>query len=341
MDRQPHSRLRLAGRLLVLAIMATLFAWGVMTTGISRIASKLDENFWLAIIAAQPLVLAAIATMGMRLSELVRRPRIAFPVGIKAYALFAGLNLFLPARLAELIKATYVRDHAGVPLSQGFAGILIGILLDLAVFSVIALFCLTFVVDRTVSEDTRKVFVLLAAASLALIVLGPLVLRPFAGNRLVHAVAKIPYLGVILARIADHAFDQVSAARMTMFMAFSVVGWGCTFAMVLTVLTVLGQSDPGPAAALAVLFGMTAGALIPVLPGGLGTSEAGVVLILMALGESFDTSLVAAVAVRLASSLSPVVLASLIVVHERTGLRALLTDLYRVAAQFRNRPPER
>ncbi len=327
--------LRLAGRLLILAVVAALFVWGIMTTGITRIVSRIDERFWLAVALAQPVALAGISVMGMRLSELVRRPRIPFFQGIKAFALFAGLNLFLPARLAELVKATYVRDHAGVPLSQGLAGIFLGILLDLTIFSLLAIFCFTFIIGRAVGEETKTTFIVLALVSSALIVTSPLLLRIMATARVSRVVSRIPYFGGIVSRITDHARGQATPRRMAMFMAFSIVGWGCSYATALTVLTVLGQTDLGFFGALAVFFAMTAGALITVLPGGLGTSEAGVVLILMALGETFDTSLVTAIALRLGFALGPVVLASLIILHEPTGLRGLRDDLYRAAGEIR------
>jgi uncharacterized membrane protein YbhN (UPF0104 family) len=318
--------------------MLMLFVWGIANSGIERIAARLDERFWLAILAAQPVVLATIVVMGMRLSELLRRPRIRFLVGIKAFALFAGLNLFLPARLAELLKATYARDNAGVALSEGFAGVLLGVLLDLAVFSLIAIFCLTFVVGRAMGEDMKTTFVLIAGVSLALIVAAPLLLRLRLGEGLMRALSRVPVLGGLLGRMTIHAIGQMTPSRLALLMAFSIAGWTCSFGAAFTVLHVLGEATLGPGAALAVLFATIAGAMIPVLPGGLGTSEAGVVLVLMALGQGFDSSLAIAIALRLSFALTPLVLAGLIILRERTGLRQLLGDLYRIAGDLRKRP---
>ena len=80
---------------------------------------------------------------------------------------------------------------------------------------------------------------------------------------------------------------------------------------------------------------MTAGALTPVPPAGLGASEAAIVLVLISLGRDFNSGLIAAVAVRLAFALSPVALTGFIVVRERTGVRRLIGELYAVAGRSR------
>src|SRR6185295_14280935 len=69
---------------------------------------------------------------------LVRRPPIPLTMAYEALVLSAALNIVIPGRLAEAIKATYLRTRAGVPLPQGFSAILIERLLDVVVVGAIA-----------------------------------------------------------------------------------------------------------------------------------------------------------------------------------------------------------
>jgi uncharacterized protein (TIRG00374 family) len=327
--------------LVTIATIAVFFLWGIVTSGSADIVARLDRRFLIAIALSQPAYLLGLALMGIRLAELARRPRVHFHLGIKAFALFAGLNLFLPGRLAEVVKATYLRDHASVPLSQGFAGVLIGLFLDLTVFAVIAVLCITFVLERSLPENAKSAVIVIAAALVTAILAAPLLLRTRLASSRTALVEAMPYFGTALARIISHAKEQVAGGRMAMLVAISVAGWACSFATILSVLTLLDHSDLGVTGALAVLFAMSAGALIPALPAGLGVSEAGIVVVLMALGRDFNSGLVTAIAVRLAFALSPLMLASLIVLRERTGLRRLVGELYQVTRRAKTpTPPE-
>ena len=283
--------------------------WGVLVAGL----------------VVQPIILCCFLVLAMRHVLLVGAPRISLGVAFRAIALSQGLNLVLPARLSELLKATYLRDHASVPLSSGVSAVVLERTVDVLIVAALGAL-------GVVQYFDRGNFASIPVLGLGLVVVILVVVRsPDFVLRLVHAVPSKRLAG-FLERTFLHFSATAGTRAFWQALLLGGLAWGLSYINILVFLELAGGLPIGFSGALLVFVLTTLGGAIPALPGGLGTYEAAAVIALRALGYSFDEALVLSLAMHAAQLILPFVLAVLIMLTERLGISSLVADLRRSAA---------
>lgn len=287
--------------------------------------AQLDGNVCLAGLVVQPIILCCFIVLAMRHVLLIGTPRIGLGVAFRAIVLSQGLNLVLPARLSELLKATYLRDHASVPLSSGVSAVVLERSVDVLIVAALSVLGVIQYFDRGNFASITALGCALAVAILILVRSPRLVLRG------VHALPSERLAG-FLERTYQH-FSATAGTRVFWYaLLLGGLGWGLSFINILVFLELAGRIPIGFSGALLVFILTTLGGAIPALPGGLGTYEAAAVIALRSLGYSFDEALVLSLAMHAAQLMLPFVMAVLIMLTERTGISSLVADLRRSAA---------
>lgn len=286
--------------------------------------ASLNGEVFLAGLVVQPIILCCFIFLAVRHVLLIGTPRIGLGVAFRAIVLSQGLNLVLPARVSELLKATYLRDHAKVPLSSGVSAVVLERSVDLLIVAALGVLGVIQYFDRGNFVTIPLVGVVLAVAILALVRSPGLVLR------LVHAVPSERLVG-FLERTYRH-FSAVAGTKAFWYgLLLGCAAWGLSYINILVFLELGGGIPVGFSGALLVFVLTTLGGAIPALPGGLGTYEAAAVVALSSLGYSFDEALVLAFAMHAAQLILPFLMAILIMLTERIGISSLLVDLRKSA----------
>lgn len=287
--------------------------------------AELDGDVFFAGLVVQPIILSCFIVLAMRHALLIGSPRIGLGVAFRAIVLSQGLNLVLPVRLSELLKATYLRDHACVPLSSGVSAVVLERSVDVLIVSALGWLGVMQYFDRGNFASITALGLALAVAILVL------VRSPWLVLRVVHALPSERLAG-FLERTYRH-FSATAGTRAFWYaLLLGGMAWGLSYINILVFLELAGSIPIGFSGALLVFVLTTLGGAIPALPGGLGTYEAAAVIALRSLGYSFDEALVLSLAMHAAQLILPFVMAALIMLTERTGISSLVADLRRSAA---------
>lgn len=287
--------------------------------------SRIGWETLAAALAVQPIVLCCMVVMGIRHLLLVGLASVSLNVSFRAIVLSQGLNLVIPARLSELLKATYLRDHANVPLSSGLSAIVLERTVDVLIVAALGALAL-------LSYFDRGDFASIPALGFILVV-SVFVLVRFPGPVLyfVRALPSVRLAG-FLERTYLHFSSMAGTRAFWRALFLGGLGWGLSYINILVFLELAGSLPIGFSGALLVFVMTTFGGAIPALPGGLGTYEAAAVVALRSLGYGFDEALVLAIAMHASQLVLPFALAILIMLTERTGMSSLIADLRRSAA---------
>ena len=130
--------------LIKLAVIGVLVSVAFCSDAVRTLMQYFDVRYLLAMVMVQPLVLASLVLLSVRYAVLIDRPNLSYFAAAKAVTLSQGLNLFLPARLSELLKATYLRNRAEVPMSASLSAMLLERTVDLIIVGVLGFFCIFF-----------------------------------------------------------------------------------------------------------------------------------------------------------------------------------------------------
>jgi uncharacterized protein (TIRG00374 family) len=280
-----------------------------------EIASRVKLQYVWAFAAAQPFQLLGLLFVGWRHSRLVGAP---LGRGFRAVVLSSGLNFVFPARMAELLKATYLKENCGVPMSTALAAVVWERLLDL-----ICIGCLAFLGLGSRAADFPLFFLVVIVGGVLFIFM-PLVVRY---SRRVTALLPHERLRTFAARLL-HNVGQFAASRSRVFaMASTIAAWSCSIVSIYVLLNVASGRSVSLADTVVVFAVSTLGLAVPLLPGGLGTFEAAAVLALRMLGFDGATALGMALLMRLHQMTLILGGALYIVMTEHLGLLSLYTRL--------------
>lgn len=241
----------------------------------------------------------------------------------KAVLLAGGLNAILPARLGELVTATYVRNRLGIPLNIGLAAVGVERLADLIIFGLFALAAMgTGVIAFTdlsfIILGTGLAFVVVCA--LAFIDWTPLLIRL---QRLVPGKRVRAFLLALVTAMNDR-FRGRKGIRLIVVTLFC---WLVSLVGIHLFVWIVWSTPPSLAQSLLVLLGALVGSAIPGLPGGLGTFEAGVAGAFMILGQSFEEAILIAMALHIATLAQPVLATVLLSYYEDFGIGQMVSDI--------------
>ncbi len=298
-----------------------IIAGGSLFSGVlDPYLSGFDVRHLVALLVVQPLILIGLALQGVRHAMLIDRPGLSYLVTTKAIALSQGLNLLLPARLSEILKATYLRDRADIPMSVGLSAIALERTVDLIIVGVLGGVCLFFF--ATLLSKTLIFAFSLVAVTIVCVAL-------WGGCYILALARSLPWksMGGLVERVYLHFTASLKNRAFFRSLWLGLFIWGVSFLNVFLMLSMDGGVRIGLYGALLVFVCTTVGNAVPALPGGLGTYEAGAVLALTSLGYPFADALVLAVTLHGAQLVLPLILTIVVMLTERLGLSSLISDL--------------
>lgn len=301
---------------LIVLFLSVLIAAG----GGASVLANFDTRHLLSALYVQPIVLLGLFLQGVRHAVLIDQPGLSYLTATKAVALSQGLNLLLPARLSEVLKATYLRDRAKVPMSAGVSAVLLERTVDLIIVGLLG-FGSLFFFAAMVSKALVWTFIVMAAIILCIALWGGGVILAFV------RVLPWPRIGGLVEHAYLHFASTLKKRGFFLGLGLGFLIWGTSFLNVYLLLSIAGSPPLGMHGALLVFVCTTIGGAVPALPGGLGIYEAAAVFALTSLGYSFADALTLAVTIHGAQLVLPLLLALVVMLTERLGLSSLIKDL--------------
>jgi len=306
----------------ILRFMILLLLSGIVIGKIdlTNTAKYINTTLFLYMIIVQAPLLLSLAAVTLRHAILVRTPRAPIWPTFKAVVLSVGLNLFLPGRISELLKATYLRDHARIALSKGMAAVFLERLIDLVIVGGLAILSSGFLVG----EGTRPFWLVVGGiVSLVLLILTPYL--PWLVKRFAPLLPWRP-LRDFVERFFVHASSKVRGGQAMAALALGLVSWLAGAAAIVLFLQLAGSVPLSVGAALAIFVATTLGGAVAALPGGLGTYEAAAVLALTGFGYGFEEAVVLAFAMHAIQFVFTLPGALVILTVERIGVLSVWRD---------------
>lgn len=318
--------------ILLARILATLaIAAAVVALALNQQAlERFDARFGLAILAAQPPLLLAQLLMALRLRSIVQLPTAGFLHCLKAGLVAQASDVVLPARLSELLRVGYLRQVAGVPFSAGLAAVVVERVADLVTVAALIVAAAFIVV-----EADGTLFVIsglgVGVALIALPVLSPWLDR---------ALRYLPFrpLAVFASRVLSEVVQRQRDGRFWRALVPTLAIWILGLLATLAFFAATGLfadarlTRPVETVVIMVFVLTTIGNAVALLPGSLGTYEAGVVVALGACGIPFEESLPLAFGLHVAHLLIGLLGGGLVFVRSSGELRGILATLRRNAA---------
>lgn len=303
----------------------------MMTGGSASVLASFESRHLLSALYVQPIVLMGLFVQGVRHAVLIDRPNLTYITATKAVTLAQGLNLLIPARLAEFLKATYLRDRAQVSISVGLSAVLLERTVDLIIVGTLGLICLFFF-----AAMVNKVLVV----GLVLVAL-VIIMVALWGRRGIYAFSRLlpwPRLAAFIEQAYAHFGSILRQGQFFVGLILGLIAWALSYANVAILLSVAGDVPVGAFDALLVFVSTTIGGAVPALPGGVGAYEAAAVFALMPLGYPFHEALALAITIHAAQLVLPLLLSLLLLVSERVGLAGLIADVRKTMAEPRHKP---
>ena len=313
--------------ILLARILATLAIGGalVVLAFNQQALDRFDYRLGLALLAAQPSLLLAQLLMASRMKSIVSLPAADFRQCIQASLLAQAGDIVLPARLSEFLRIGYLREMAGVPFSAGLAAVVIERVADLVMVATMILAAAFLVAEADA--------VLFIASGLAIGI--ALVALPTLSPWLEKLIQRLPFrtladfgsrfLHEIVRRQRDGRFWRALLPTFVIWTLGLIATWAFFAAAGLFIDPRL--SRPIEVVVLMVFSLTTIGNAVALLPGSLGTYEAGVVVALGACGIPFEESLPLALGLHLAHLLIGIAGGGLVFVANSGKLRGILARI--------------
>ena len=299
-------------KVLLVGIAAIYVAVSIDWTAVWRSVSL---DLLKAILASQILFLSATCAIVFRHSILVRDPPAPFRSCLVAVLLAAGINLVTPGRIAEVIKATYLRKALKIPLANGTAAIAVERLFDVAAVSAIALAGF----GGALLENTHIFAVLLLLACFGL-----LFIRKFAKLGLLLSQGYEGKWVRFLRENCAHVIAILTKRRLVWVAGLTATSWSLHF-LAIWLFFALQSEIHLSLSQVALVFGavLFAGA-VPALPGGIGLIQVVVSMTLVAMDFPFSVALAQSIGLHIAEVLISGVTAPLLILLRPTGVRDLI-----------------
>lgn len=276
---------------LVQSILAIAFIGGIAAIALSDHLGMLgNRDILRALLFAQPVLVLAQFVIGLRLVRSVGPDRLSFRPALGASLFAQACDLFLPMRLSEFVRVAYLNRRANIPAADGLAAMVLERVSDLVVLAMLA----AFAAALTAVGANIWTIAGIAVAAVAFLLLFPHL----------HGILETIAGWLPVARLRNLAQDALRALRdrlesraFWMVLLPTIVAWLMSLAATAIYLIALQLPDLQVTLPLVLLIFLatTIGAAAAVLPAGIGTYEAAVVLVLTAKGINWDTALAVAV----------------------------------------------
>lgn len=301
--------------------LVILIAGGIQLSGAAEpFLRNFDTRQLVAVLVVQPLILIGLVLQGVRHAVLIDQPGLSNLMATKAVALSQGLNLLLPARLSEVLKATYLRKRANVPFSAGISAVVLERTVDLIIVGAMGFVCLFFF-TAVISKTLVFLVVVLTVVLLSTAIWGG------GSIRALTRILPWPRISSFIEQAYLHFAATLTSPAFFLGLGLGLFVWGVSFLNYFLFLSIAGEVQVGVYGALLVFVFTTVGGAVPALPGGLGTYEAAAVFALMSLGYTFPDALALAVTLHAAQLSLPIGLALIIMLTDQLGLTSLIAEL--------------
>lgn len=317
--------IRLARVLTALAIAA-----GVVVVALNQQAlERIDARFVVALLAAQLPLLLAQLLMAVRLRSIVSLPAAGFRHCLQAGLLAQAGDVVLPARLSELLRAGYLRQMANVPFSAGLAAIVVERIADIVTVAMLIVAAAFLVIEADAT------FFVVSALGLGLALVALPVLTPWLDRALRYVPIKplaafaSRLLHEVVQRQRDGRFWRALVPTLAIWLLGLIATWA--FFAVAGLFADARLNRPVVTVVVMVFVLTTIGNAVALLPGSLGTYEAGVVVALGACGIPFEESLPLAFGLHVAHLFIGVLGGGFVFVRSSGELKAILATLRRTA----------
>jgi len=276
-----------------------------------------DLQMLFNILMVQPIVLVGVSIIAIRFSTLVGKPKPRFTHTFEAIILSYGFNNFIPGRISELLKATYLKDRAGIPIRISLAAIFLERMMDIVILCTLGLIAII------LSLLYANLFVLIVPLAVVLIILISL---PRFEQFLVNLISHMPWkiLKAFLGDFISQSSSCLKEGNFSIAAIFGLAGWAVSLVTVAFLLNLAGNIPIGPVGVLKVFVATTIGMAIPAIPGGFGTYEAGGVFVLTGFGYNLEEALAIAITLHFSQIITSVVGSLFIVAFHRIGVSSLV-----------------
>jgi uncharacterized membrane protein YbhN (UPF0104 family) len=291
----------LIATLRLIAIFVILVGVALIATNVQAL-HRVDKRLILAILAAQAPILLGQAFIALRLECAVGWSNTGFLRCFCASLFGQAVELVVPWRLSELAKVIYLRDKAEVPYAVALAAVVMERLADLIVVCALALSAASLVVIAPSVRSFALTSIVIVVAFLALPRAAPLISR---------LIDFIPIFAIRSAasNLLNEIVVRLKNRTLWLLLAPTAIAWTLTIIatwLFLTVVEVKAGCDLLPIGVgmlLTLVVATTIGGIVAVLPAGLGSYEAGVVLVLSMHGVSIEEAVPVGIALHLAHML--------------------------------------
>lgn len=300
--------------------MVALLILFVVALRPETILSHFDGGFWVGVGLAQLPFLAAVLILAVRHVVLVGPPYPSVFLAFKALLIASALNGLVPGQLAEVTKATYLRDKAGVPIAVGLSATVVGRILDLLIIVGFG------IIGVTLYQGSDALFLLVplfAVLALALAFLPRLFLLL---RSLVQKLGR-PHLDQAVQSLVVAFEQRRSRFSMPVGVILTIVSWIAYVVGVALFMHYVSGPDLTHVQLLLLVVAGTLGAVVPLFPGGLGTFEGATVLVLSQFGFPLDEAAAIALGLRLNNIAVIMPLGLLLAARDGTGLSSGLGRL--------------
>lgn len=277
------------------------------------------------IIMVQPLQLLIIFLSSVRFAVLAQGSLSQIYKFYQAYLLSVGLNTFVPGRLSEFIKISYLKEKAGIAGSASLAAMFLEKIADVFMLGLVILLGL----GSVWMGINEKLIMLVTAVAMAIIVLlpsiekvTPVILEKLPGKKF-HSIFR---------SAISEAVARVQGRDFLIAVGVSVIIWFGTFLQVWIVLKVLHGASLDIGEAVLIYSAMILGRAIPGLPGGIGTFEAAVVYAMTQIGFDFSVSLTTALTLHGSQLLIVTAISLVVLVRDGTGVKSIITSARKLNA---------
>ncbi len=267
------------------------------------LASFRNLEFGRLLVVEGAVVLTMLAP-AWRLVFLTRH-RVRFSLSLQTVFLCLGLNNIFPAKLGELAKVSFLRQRAGIAMSEGMGIVFWERFFDL---NAVLLFgvLIAYLLDKSLLLVPLAVIVGVFWAFLLLNSRFPAI------SRLVLRLIPLPRLKDFVAAILEHLQEHVSWRFFLLLGWYTLLVWLSYLAVALLFVQWAAGLELTAAQVAAVFVVSSIGLSLPSSPGGMGVYEAAVVLSLGWFGVTKETALAAGIGLHVLQIL-PTVLGTLII----------------------------
>ena len=277
-----------------------------------------------AIAIVQPIQFLLILILVFRFSILsqgsVTRTKIIF----RGYLLSVGMNSFLPGRLSELIKLSYLQEKAKIPGSSLVAALVMEKIADVYFLGVFVMFGMG---SLWLEFEVYYIAIILVFISICFICL------PAVTTYLQPYINKIPVkkIQVFVSETTSAIVNQTRKKNNITILILSGLVWLLSFLLVYVVLFLLLGTSLTIEQTLVVFSSMALGRAIPGLPGGFGTFEAAVIFAMNYLGFDYSVAIATALTLHASQILVVTAVSLVILLTDGTGLGEMLGKIRKLS----------